>query len=1006
MIDLTAYHAFLEAKKPLAHVRGIEVDLAEINPGLKPHVRLGVQHALRAGRQALFWKFGLHKTSAQLEIMRLLARVCRAMQDLGDPHLRGIVLPLGVRKEFMDEVAKRFQGDVAVRLKFIRRTEELEGGDLGYLMNYESVREGLIDLSLFGALSLDEAAVLRSFGSKTFGELNFGQAQTVDYRFVATATPDPNEYLELIAYAHFLGVMDMGEAKTRFFRRNSEKADQLTLHPHKEEEFWLWVASWAMFIQRPSDLGFSDEGYDLPALEVRWHEIPTDHVTDAGEERDGQARMFKSAAIGVSEAAREKRDSLDGRVHKLLELRAEDPGAHRIIWHDLEAERAALEDALPEAVYEHWQEFRDGNARALEIFDRHYTSERAHLRKVDQFVGPGQKLVLLTAAADALFAWRKHISDDGQQGVNCAVFRNEGPLLSSDLILEAMAIAWLRWPGERLYTYVDPEEIESTNPGYCFIKAGWRRCGMTKGGLVILEALPGTPVPSVAKRHGMRAVYGSQDLDVREDLVALFAEGELPEIAAKPVMLGAGPNLQRFCSWEIFLGIGFKFNEVIQGIHRVQRFGQRRPVRIDFIYTEAERPVRQRLEAKWVRHEQQAARMSEIIRKYGLSHAAMSGALTRAMGVERREEKGERWTLVNNDSVAELARLPADSVDMFLTSIPFSTQYEYSPSYNDFGHTDDEAHFFAQMDFLTPSVVRALKPGRVLAVHCKNRIMPGALNGIAFQTVSRFAARVGDHYERHGLWCIGEKFITTDVVRENKQTYRLGYGNVLKDSTRLGCGLPEYLLLFRKAPTDTAKGWADKRVVKSRDAYSCGRWQYDAHAFQRSSGNRLLSPEDLVGLKRHQIWKLFKKYSLENVYDHERYVAISEALDKVKKLPHDFFLVPPQSWHPDVWSDVTRMRTLNGEQARRNREKHLCPLPFDIVDRAIKLYSEPGEVVADYFAGIGTVPLRAMALGRIGWGCELNPSYFDDGVWFLRREERGLAQPTLQGLDEIEEEAA
>jgi hypothetical protein len=111
---------------------------------------------------------------------------------------------------------------------------------------------------------------------------------------VATATPAPNEYIEILAYAAFLGVMDVGEAKTRFFKRNSEKADELTLHPHKEEEFWLWVNTWAVFVQRPSDLGYSDEGYDLPPLDVRWHRssraTPARDAASRGELATGSAR--------------------------------------------------------------------------------------------------------------------------------------------------------------------------------------------------------------------------------------------------------------------------------------------------------------------------------------------------------------------------------------------------------------------------------------------------------------------------------------------------------------------------------------------------------------------------------------------------------------------------------------------------------------------------------------------------------------------------------------------
>jgi hypothetical protein len=241
------------------------------------------------------------------------------------------VLPLGVRQEFFRDARERFTGEYSIDLKFIRRAEEIEDERTIYLTNYESVREGILDIAAIAprAVSLDEAAILRGFGgTKTFREMmavcagddrrNNARTRAVEipFRFVATAMPSPNEYIELLAYAAFLGVMDVGQAKTRFFKRNSEKADELTIHPHKEREFWLWVASWALFVQKPSDLGFSDEGYELPPLDVRWHEIPSDHST-AGAEKDGQGRMFKNAAIGVQDAAREKRDSLPAALPKL-----------------------------------------------------------------------------------------------------------------------------------------------------------------------------------------------------------------------------------------------------------------------------------------------------------------------------------------------------------------------------------------------------------------------------------------------------------------------------------------------------------------------------------------------------------------------------------------------------------------------------------------------------------------------------------------------------------------
>src|SRR5579862_3376098 len=138
---------------------------------------------------------------------------------------------------------------------------------------------------------------------------------------------------------------------------------------------------------------------------------------------------------------------------------------------------------------EHWGLSKDGDPYGLQLYERHYSSRVYHDGRRRIFIGPGEKMVLLTPEADALFVWRKFLDDSGQRGVNCAVFRNEGKHRSSDLIREAMQVAWKRWPGERLYTFVNPAAIRSRNPGYCFKVAGWHLCGTTKGGLLIFEAL-------------------------------------------------------------------------------------------------------------------------------------------------------------------------------------------------------------------------------------------------------------------------------------------------------------------------------------------------------------------------------------------------------------------------------------------------------------------------------------------------------------------------------------
>lgn len=143
----------------------------------------------------------------------------------------------------------------------------------------------------------------------------------------------------------------------------------------------------------------------------------------------------------------------------------------------------------------HWIEVKDGDERVAQIYFRHYScyqyqdNRRAQYGYRNRFLvmGPGQKMVLLAVDGKAIFGWRKFIDASGQVGVNCAFFRNESPSVASELILDAERHAWRRWPGERFYTYVNPGAIRSSNPGYCFKIAGWRQCGYTKQGLLILE---------------------------------------------------------------------------------------------------------------------------------------------------------------------------------------------------------------------------------------------------------------------------------------------------------------------------------------------------------------------------------------------------------------------------------------------------------------------------------------------------------------------------------------
>lgn len=670
-------------------------------------------------------------------------------------------------------------------------------------------------------------------------------------RYIASVERDGSEPAQCIAVEDddHLYVTDdfIVTHNTRFFQRDSTHANNLTLYPHKEKEFFLWLHSWAIFMQRPSDLGYSDEGYDLPELIVHYHEIRAQDI-EASADRDGQLNLIRDSALGLKDAATEKRVSIDDRVAKMMEIVNASPDDHFILWHDLEAERHAIQKALPQA----------------------------------------------------------------------------------------------------------------------------------------------------------QSVYGSLDLDTREERVIDFSEGRSQYLSTKPDISGSGCNFQRHCHKAIFLGIGYKFNDFIQSIHRIKRFLQPFQCEIHIIYTETEREVLKTLQAKWAAHEVLTEQMSELIKEHGLTTTGLEAQMQRTIGLKRQETKTDLYTFANNDCIDECDLIESDSIDLIHTSIPFGNHYEYSASYNDFGHNEDNGKFFEQMDFLTPKLLRILAPGRVAAIHVKDRIRFGNVTGYGMPSVDPFHSDCIVHYRKHGFIYFGMITVVTDVVRENNQTYRLGWSEQCKDGSKMGVGSPEYILLFRKLPTDTSRAYADVKVAKSKQDYTRGQWQIDASAFWRSSGDRFLNAEELASYGPDKLGKVFADKTLRTIYDYDEHVKLAIALDAKQVLPSTFACMTPGSHDRDVWHDVNRMLTLNGEQTQRGLQNHICPLQFDIVDRIINRFTNKGELVFDPFGGLGTVPYRAMKLGRRGRAVELNPAYYKDGLRYLKSMELEVSSPTLFALEELE----
>jgi len=828
------YKEFLENKVVIAEKFGFDpVSNIDI---LLPHQNDIVNWSIEGGRRAIFASFGLGKTVMQLSI----ARQCILKEN--KPFL--IAMPLGVVGEFKKDNELLNTG---YEIEYITDSNSIHNYEPKiYLTNYERIRKGDIDASKFCGVCFDEASILRNMKTETTNYV-LSHFKNVAYRFVATATPTPNDYIEILNYADYLGVIDRGHALTRFFQRDSTKAGNLKLYENKKDEFWKWVSTWAIFINKPSDLGYDDTGYDLPELDLREIEVQN-NTQDVILNKFGEPVLFKDNTKSLVDVAREKAESLEIRCEEAVRICKEDhPNENVILWHHRESERAELE------------------------------------KRIDK---------------------DKRIS-----------------------------------------------------------------------------------------------VFGSQKNEEKERLLMDFADGKKQYLLTKPQIAGSGCNFQHNCNIAVFVGIDYKFNDFIQAIHRIHRFKQKKRVIIYVIHTQNERDVLKELKRKWKQHIELQTNMINIVRDYGLNEDKVRSEMKRQMFNNRSKMKVGNATVINNDTVEETRKLESNSQDLIVTSIPFGDHYEYSDNYNCFGHNNGNAEFWKQMDYLTPELFRTLRPGRIAAIHVKDRIQYSYQNGTSFTTISDFGAETSMHFQKHGFYLMGKITVTTDVVRENNQTYRLGWSEQCKDASKMGVGLPETIYIFRKAPTESNNAYGDIPIYKEKTDYTRPLWQIDAHAYWKSSGNRLISSEDVAQFDLKRVCNMWKNHDLKEVYNYAKHLELSEELEKLGKLSSLFMTLPTHSNNEMVWTDINRMNTLNANQANKKKEKHICPLQLDIIERLINRYSMEGENVFDPFGGLLSTCYIASKMKRNSRAHELNTQYFTDGLYHLKALEYKLSTPTLFELD-------
>lgn len=336
------YNEFLESKQRIPPACGFEKPKAEMNPMLFQWQKDIVHWALKKGRAALFEDCGNGKTIQQLEFSQCVSA------HTGKPVL--IVAPLTVAEQTKRE-GEKFGYDVTL----CRKREDVRPGI--NVTNYEMLEH--FDAAVFGGVVLDESSILKNYMGKVRTQI-IEMFQDVPYRLSCTATPSPNDFMELGNQVEFLGIMSRTEMLATYFTHDGSKTSQWRLKGHAETRFWEWVATWAVVLTCPADLGYPNDGYILPELRMNEHLVEMKNVMENG--------LFGWVAQTLTERRDARHMSLRERCEKAAELVASAPDEQWLVWCDLNDESAMLTDLIRNSVEVRGSDKPEDKATALRAF--------------------------------------------------------------------------------------------------------------------------------------------------------------------------------------------------------------------------------------------------------------------------------------------------------------------------------------------------------------------------------------------------------------------------------------------------------------------------------------------------------------------------------------------------------------------------------------------------------------------------------------------------------------
>ena len=886
------YGDFLSSKRIVVRASGIHIKDASIHPALFPFQRDIVRWALKVGKSAIFSSCGTGKTLMQLEWARHIGGKCL------------ILTPLAVAAQTAREAEK-----IGIKAQVCRSHHDvIEGINIA---NYERLHK--FDTGEFKSIVLDESSILKAFDGKTRNQIiqSFGHTP---YRLACTATPSPNDHMELGNHAEFLGVMSRTEMLSMFFVHDGGDTSKWRIKGHAEGKFWEWVASWACMLRRPSDLGYDDNGFILPELRIKETIIqskgPSDGMlfpmpAETLQERRGARRA--SMADRVETTERMIRESWIKNKNENISEHTESPTGTKFYCGEKNGTRktpnANGDDpgrlARPTANKNSPLKKSTTNLtekNAAPICENGINANGKNLSPSTESGEPNDRtLNEIGICEQSTELHSRNItpcSKDRAGDAPSAVGKKKGlPLTTATNQPEsgdcsaAVAITGLDDSETTPNGYASPQNISRTQ------WVVW--CGLNAEQDAIAKLLGDDCV----------SIFGSLDADEKMERFERFSSGTVPVLITKASIFGWGINMQ-FSNNAIFLGLDDSYESFYQAIRRQWRFGQKNPVTVHTIIGSRETNVLRNVKRKEADLEKMQEGMVEHTHKIVEEHLKSTERADSTYNT--RTETGNGWEMRLGDCVEEVRTIPPDSIHYSIFSPPFASLYTYSDSERDMGNCREHSEFYEHFKFLAGELYRVTMPGRLLSFHCMN--LPASKTRDGYIGIHDFRGEMIRIFLDAGWIYHSEVCIWKDPVTAMQRTKALGllHKQIKKDSTMSRQGIADYLVTMRK------HGENPERVSHTAEEFPVSLWQ------------RYASP---------------------------------------------------------VWMDINPSRTLQKTSAREEKdERHICPLQLDVIDRAIMLWTNPGDTVLSPFAGIGSEGHQAVIMGRKFLGIELKESYWKQAV--------------------------